>query len=237
MTMVLDIAFIVLIAAIVILAVKKGFVEALFDGLSTIIAGILAYILAEPVAKFAYDSFVRGMIKSQLTNAISDSKMGLSNNDENIATLISELPQNALRLAECFGFNVSAISDAIIKQKPADTEALVESFMVNIADNVLLTFTQSLVLVVLFILAVLLVKFIVRIFDDTISKIPVVREVNGLLGGVFGVIKSVIVLVIVCTILFFIVGQSDDEFLSSLVSTSKIYEFVNNNNPLLKIFS
>ena len=43
------------------LARKKGLIKALLDGLSTIASGIIAYILATPVAKVIYDAFVRGI--------------------------------------------------------------------------------------------------------------------------------------------------------------------------------
>jgi uncharacterized membrane protein required for colicin V production len=51
MEYILDIIFIALAVAMIILGAKKGLVKALLDGLSTIISGVIAYILSTPVAK------------------------------------------------------------------------------------------------------------------------------------------------------------------------------------------
>ena len=65
MEYILDLIFIALAVVMIILGAKKGLIKALLDGLSTIASGIIAYILATPVAKVIYDAFVRGIVKSE----------------------------------------------------------------------------------------------------------------------------------------------------------------------------
>ena len=73
MEFLLDIIFIAIAIVMIILGAKKGLVKALLDGLSTIISGIIAYMLATPVAKIIYDLFVRSIVKGELEKALNDS--------------------------------------------------------------------------------------------------------------------------------------------------------------------
>jgi len=73
MEYILDLIFIALAVVMIILGAKKGLIKALLDGLSTIASGIIAYILATPVAKVIYDAFVRGVVKSEFLKGLNDS--------------------------------------------------------------------------------------------------------------------------------------------------------------------
>jgi hypothetical protein len=73
MEFILDIIFVAMAVAMILLGAKKGLVKALLDGLSTIISGVIAYILSEPVAKFIYDAFVRSVVKGELEKGLEES--------------------------------------------------------------------------------------------------------------------------------------------------------------------
>jgi hypothetical protein len=78
---------------------------------------------------------------------------------------------------------------------------------------------------------------VIRIFDTTIEKIPLVKETNKITGGILGLLKAGVIIFVVSTVLFFVAGVSDNEEFISFIYSSKIFELVNNNNPLLNIFN
>ena len=76
MSLFLDLVLLALIVMFVLLGAKKGFVKALLDGFSTLIAGILAYNFVDPASQYAYDSFVMGILRRRLSNALSSKSFG-----------------------------------------------------------------------------------------------------------------------------------------------------------------
>ena len=233
----LDIIFIVVAVILIVTGAKKGFVKALLDGLSTIISGVIAYMFSKPVAEFLYTSFIRDFFKSRFTNVLTGSSENFDGISERINVLVNELPEGAINLATKFGFNINAETTAIIQNGANDTESLVEAVMINIADSVLLTLTEAVSLVALFIIVSILLTLVIRLLSDIIKKIPLVKETDKIAGGILGLVKAVVIVFVVSTVLFFIAGSSNNEDLVTVVNSSKIFEFVNNNNPLLNIFN
>jgi len=233
----LDIIFIALAVVLIITGAKKGLIKALLDGLSTIVSGVLAYMLSKPVAEFIYTSFVRNFIKERFTNVLSGSSENLDGITERINVLLNELPEGAINLASKFGFNINAEAVAIAQSGANDTESLVEAVMVNVADNVLLRLTEAVTLIALFIVVSIALIFVIRLLNDVIKKVPVVKEINKIAGGILGLVKAIVVIFVASTILFIVAGSSNDETVVTVVNSSKIFEFVNNNNPLLNIFN
>lgn len=237
MAYLLDLIFIALAIALIVLAAKKGFIEALLDGFSAIIAGVFAYWFAEPVSQLAYNSFVSSSIRSRLANTLSGSSYEFSTFDESIPALIEKIPESAINFGAKFGFDVNAVANSIIKSAPADKEALIDSVMVNVADRVMPQLTEAVTVVVLFIVFTLVLKFVIRLLNGVINRIPVIKETDKIFGGILGAVKAVVIIFVVSTVLYFIAASSSDEQLVSIVNSSKIFEFVNNNNPLINIFN
>jgi uncharacterized membrane protein required for colicin V production len=237
MEFILDIIFIAIAIALIILGAKKGLVKALLDGLSTIISGVIAYILATPVAKFIYDAFVRSIVKGELEKGLNESGTDFGSISESVNALVAELPEGAVLLASKFGFNVNDAISNVMNSAPDSNESLIETLMTNIGDNVFLTITEAITMVALFVVVSILLTFVIRLFDKVVKKIPVVKQTNKLAGGFLGLIKAVVIIFVLSTVLFFIAGSSSNEELVAIVNSSKIFEFVNNNNPLLNIFN
>ena len=83
----------------------------------------------------------------------------------------------------------------------------------------------------------LILSFVIRLFDASIDRIPVIKETNKISGAVLGFVKAVVVVFVVCTLLFYLVSSSENPDFIAAVSSSKIFGFVTNINPLLNIFN
>ncbi|MBE6748657.1 MAG: CvpA family protein [Ruminococcaceae bacterium] len=237
MAYLLDLIFIGLAVALIVLAAKKGFIEALLDGFSAIIAGLFAYWFAEPASQFAYNSFVSNSIRNRLSNTLSGSSYEFSTLDESVPLLIEKIPESAINFASKFGFNINAVADSIIKSAPADKDALIETIMTNVTDKVMPQLTEAVTVVLLFIVFTLVLKFVIRLLNGVINRIPVIKETDKIFGAILGAVKAVVIILVVCTVLYFVASSSNDEQLVSIVNSSKIFEFVNNHNPLINIFN
>ena len=233
MEYILDIIFIVLAVAMIILGAKKGLVKALLDGLSTIVSGVIAYILATPVAKVIYEAFVRGIVKSELEKGLNESGTDFSSVSESVNALVSELPEGALNIASKFGFDLNGAISNVVNSTPDSNGSLIEALMTNIGDNICLTITEAITMIALFIVVSICLTFVIRLLNKVVKKLPVIKQANKLAGGLLGLVKAVVIIFVISTALVFV----NNEELSPIINSSIILEFVNNNNPLLNIFN
>ena len=237
MSLFLDLVLLAVLVMFVVLGAKKGFIRALLDGFSTLIAGVLAYTFVEPASQYAYDSFVRNLVRNSLSNALNSTTNDFGSVTEKVEILIDKIPESAINFSAKFGFNVDAVADSIIKSRPSDKEVLIDTIMTDIADKIMMPLVETITFIVLLVAFVFVLAVVIRLFDSLIKKIPVVKETDKIFGALLGLLKGVIVIFVACTVLAFIAGSSQDEQFVEIVTSSKILEFVNNNNPLLNIFN
>ena len=233
MEYILDLIFIALAVVMIILGAKKGLIKALLDGLSTIASGIIAYILATPVAKVIYDAFVRGIVKSEFEKGLNESGTDFGSISEKVNVLVSELPEGALNIASKFGFDVNGAISNVVSSAPDSNESLVETLMTNIGDNIFLTITEAVTMIALFIIVSIALTFVIRLLNKVVKKLPVVKQANKLAGGLLGLVKAVVIIFVVSTVLVFV----KNEALTPIINSSLILGFVNDINPLLNIFN
>ena len=233
MEYILDLIFIALAVVMIILGAKKGLIKALLDGLSTIASGIIAYILATPVAKVIYDAFVRGVVKSEFLKGLNDSGTDFGSISEKVNALVNELPEGALAIASKFGFDVNGAISDVVSSAPDSNESLVETLMTNIGDNIFLTITEAVTMIALFIVVSIALTFVIRLLNKVVKKLPVIKQANKLAGGLLGLVKAVVIIFVISTVLVFV----QNEELAPMINSSVILKVVNDINPLLNIFN
>jgi len=233
MEYILDLIFIALAVVMIILGAKKGLIKALLDGLSTIASGIIAYILATPVAKVIYDAFVRGVVKSEFLKGLNDSGTDFGSISEKVNALVNELPEGALAIASKFGFDVNGAISDVVSSAPDSNESLVETLMTNIGDNIFLTITEAVTMFALFIIVSIALTFVIRLLNKVVKKLPVIKQANKLAGGLLGLVKAVVIIFVISTVLVFV----QNEELAPMINSSVILKVVNDINPLLNIFN
>ena len=231
MQLFLDLILLAVLVVFVVLGAKKGFIRALLDGFSTLIAGVLAYTFTESASQYAYDAFVRNMVRNSLSNALNSTINDFGSVTEKVEILINKIPESAINFSAKFGFNVDAVADSIIKSRPSDKDVLIDTIMTEVADKIMMPLVETVTFIILLVAFVFVLAVIIRLLDS------VVKETDKVFGGLLGVLKGVIVVFVVCTILAFMMASSQNEEFFEIVSSSKILEFVNNNNPLLNIFN
>ena len=74
MSIVLDVILVVIFAAFVLTAAKKGFVKTLLELVATILALVLAYQLSPVIAQGAYDGFVKESMITSIEEQIDEIK-------------------------------------------------------------------------------------------------------------------------------------------------------------------
>ncbi len=107
------------------------------------------------------------------------------------------------------------------------------------SGNVLeLTLTRVIVTVVIYMLLQMLVRMVVGALD-TVFHLPLLHQVNQLLGGVFGLLKGALVIFLLCAVLQMTIpvfSIKNPNFVSKQIISSCIYQFTVAHNPIYELF-
>ena len=234
MNFIVDAIIIAIIAIVIVRSSKKGFVSSLVDTFAMIIATIVSYMFTPEVSQFVYDSFIKNSVSKGFEKVLDDMNTNAAVADK-VDAMIASLPEGAVNLADRLGIiNLNAIGAGIHMPGVIDNNQLITTVLNDFAYNVMITITKVVVFFILFVLATLVLRMVSN-FLEKINKIPLIGKLNSTLGGVLGVAKALIIILVVCTVMYFIVSSSDNVDLVGAISDSKIYNFVTENNPLLDI--
>ena len=234
MDFIVDAIIIAIIAVVIVRSSKKGFVSSLVDAFAMIIATIVSYMFTPEVSQFIYDSFIKNSVSKGFEKVLDGMNTNTAVADK-VDAMIASLPESAVNLADSLGIiNLNSIGAGIHMSGVIDDNQLITTVLNDFAYNVMITITKIVVFFILFVVATLVLRMVSN-FLENINKIPLIGKLNSTLGGVLGVAKALIIIIVVCTVMYFIISSSDNVDLVGAISGSKIYNFVTENNPLLDI--
>ena len=98
----------------------------------------------------------------------------------------------------------------------------------------MISITEVVVFVVLFVIFALALKFIASMFKKA-NDIPLLGKLNAILGGVIGLVKAFAIVYVGCTVFYFIAGMSGSGPVIDAVNGSIIYGFIMENNPIISL--
>ncbi len=207
-----DIIGIVIVLFFVIWGVKKGFMQSIFSLGSFIIALILACLLSPIVSGFLEDSFVGDYVHKSAYEIFVKEEATQAKAEE----VASSLPLPKMM--------TKAVTD--------EAEEAALSIQKQLAESVADTSLDILSAIIVFILVRLLV-FLLSHFLDLISRLPVLRSANKLLGGILGAIYGILIVYAILTLLTFGATTKTLQTPLELVLSSRIVSMMYHQNILL----
>ena len=181
MGILIDIVIILILILNIISGYKKGLVNVIFNVFAFFAAIVITFILYKPISNMIIENTnIRETIKLK----IIDSQIG-DNTNEN-----QENKESDNKVTKY-------IEDAV--QNAADeTKSKVKE---TLAENISLKAIEILTWIVVFIITrtvLLLLKF----FADGVANLPIIKQLNGIGGIVYGTAKGLIIVYLILTILF-----------------------------------
>lgn len=231
MNYIVDLVLVALIILVVAAAVKKGFVGTAIETFSVVISAFATYKIFKPVSQWVYDNIVYNMVRTKLIRSIGDSNtLGFA---DKIQRMTKCLPENGVRFAKSLGINV----DALISRVPAETDnkQLVDAFLTNVANEVIFFLVEVAMFILLFIVLSVVIKIVGKSFSKFLNKIPLIGFFNKLAGCAFGIVKAGAIVLVLCTVMFYLLNSSDDPNILGAINGSRIYAFVAERNPIAEL--
>lgn len=166
MSVLLDVILIAVLAVCVVIGWRRGFIRAL--------RGFVTYIISFAVANSLYRVIAKSIITLPfLQNMITDVEM-------------PELPANAT-----FMDKVSTIVKYISEQTEGTGSQDISETIQAVINNYIAELLAAIIgFIVIFLVMVLVLKLLLWILDMVVSRTPIIRQANGLLGCLIGLLNG-----------------------------------------------
>lgn len=140
-------------------------------------------------------------------------------------------------LIELVGFLFALVASMVLANR--FTGAVCEWFFkTKTVDALNYTIARVITTAVIFVLLQLLVRLVSNALD-TVCRLPILHQVNSLLGGIFGLFKGVLVVFLLCAALQLmlpLITVKYPNITQKEIGRSCIYQYSYVNNPIYKLY-
>lgn len=180
----LDIVLVAVCVAFVAIGAHRGFIRSAAHFLGAVVAASLAGLLGGAAAQWVFDTLFR----PGLVERIGESLASLGSGDTYTAVqgVFASLPDFILRALEQAGVTAASVTEALAGQSGQAADLIADALA-----PVFVGFLKVLAVIVLFCLFMIVVRILANLLA-TVFHPPILRAVDGLLGGVFGLLLAVI---------------------------------------------
>lgn len=186
MNMILDIGLLCVFLFFILIGVKRGFIRSAVHFLGAVIAAFLASALGGAAAKWVFDTLFREALVSKIGETIFS--LGGQGAAAAAEETLSSLPDFIQRALEEAGITVGSLQGMLASKTGEAAELIADAL-----SPVFISFLKVLAVIVLFMLFTMLVRVLANLVAS-VFRLPVLRQLDGLLGGVFGFLLALVAL-------------------------------------------
>lgn len=207
MNYILDAALIIIFIGTVIAYYKKGFVKSILGLGKLLLSLLLAFTLGRPLGNLLAERFMNDRITDHIFGRLSGLyEAGASSFD--LSQLSGKIPPSLVKLAEGCGINMDSYLTA--QTDPAAGAEGLRRVCAGIAAPISHFICGILGFIIVFIAAYLL--FLLSAFIiEAVVKLPILRGVNKLLGGLLGLICggiNILLFIFAVNLIAYLIGAS-----------------------------
>lgn len=236
MAYILDGVVILIFLLAVIIGYKRGFFQSAIQLVGCIAAVLVAFSLSAPLAAGIYDQFISDRMQKMMVGEIT--KNSSASVDAKLDQILKDLPDSVTNMLSAFHLGTSKEIANKLSASVSDTAAvLAEKIDNQIVRPVIVAVLRMLCGIVLFIVLMILLSILAKAIGR-IFRLPVLRQMDGLLGAVFGAVQGVVLVFVAVTIISLIADTSDSKakLTRAVVSHTVVVSTVENINPVSDLF-
>lgn len=215
--MVADIIIIAVFALLFFIDFKRGIAITILNVAGVALTGFLAYHISNFLASWVYTAFVQQTLTTNLQQMIDTQGINSA-----IANSFSALPNWVMGMLgfflSIFGLDSSVYTNDF--QVPNSAAASVENLIQPVITGMFRLVIGAVLSIIIFIIIKILVKKLAIVF-----KIPVVKQINKLLGGVLGLAEAAILVFFAVNIFSGVLEFSNPEMLNSPIISGAVFKF------------
>lgn len=219
--MVADIIIIAVFALLFFIDFKRGIAITILNVAGVALTGFLAYHISNFLASWVYTEFVQQTLTTNLQQMIDTQGINSA-----IANSFSALPNWVMGMLgfflSIFGLDSSVYTNdfQVPNSAAAAVSASVENLIQPVITGMFRLVIGVVISIIIFIIIKILVKKLARVF-----KIPVVKQINELLGGVLGLAEAAILVFFAVNIFSGVLEFSNPEMLNNPMISGAVFKF------------
>lgn len=204
MGIILDLIVVAIIAVMVFISAKHGFVRTLIEVVGFVAALFVAFTFSTPIANVTYDKIIAPAVVTAVEGAANDATQSAAD------AVMTKVPSFISNNAESFGLSSEQLS-----QKISDGVNISET-AANISDNLIKPIAVKVLGLVISTIMIVVLLFVVNTLAKLLNKVfsfSLVGKLNRTLGGVVGFFKGILIATVFCMIVGVIVSFTNNGFL------------------------
>jgi colicin V production protein len=219
--LVADIIIIAVFALLFFIDFKRGIAITILNVAGVALTGFLAYHISNFLASWVYTAFVQQTLTTNLQQMIDTQGINSA-----IANSFSALPNWVMGMLgfflSIFGLDSSVYTNdfQVSNSAAAAVSTSVENLIQPVITGMFRLVIGVVISIIIFIIIKILVKKLARVF-----KIPVVKQINKLLGGVLGLAEAAILVFFVVNIFSGVLEFSNPEMLNNPMISGAVFKF------------
>lgn len=222
-----DIILIILVLAYFIEGKRKGFTRSVVGLVGGIISILLASFLSNYISEWVFDTFMRQNITNEVSGVLQDT-IGQDINTRSQA-ILAIFPPFVSNIFSYYGVTAQSINVGIFTASQSATTQVV-----NIIAPIIIDLMRKLSFVIISFLLLFMVRSLTRPVIRLV-RIPIIKQIDGLLGGILGLAKCALIVFIFSFIIYFItplMATVPEAIKSETINSTYIFKYVYYNNPL-----
>lgn len=234
MAILYDVALILILAIIIFLGYKRGFIRTVVSLVGYVVSAVLAFLVSQPIANFIFDAFFRNSAIDMISAEVNKISAGQTV-PQLLDTAIAAIPEKITALASGY-VNIDEVKQTILASAPTAGDlsvTVVDQVIGPIATLVM----QTAIFFVLFLVFCIVVKLITRALK-IVDKLPVVGQANAVLGLLVGIVQAVVFLFLFTCVIALIVQLSGNqlEYINQdVIDKTYIFRLLYEINPLASV--
>ena len=203
--MIADIIIILIAVLFLFLGIRRGAAKTLLNLAAVGASAVLSHFLASRIAEAVYNGFFRETVLSNLENAITQKGEQFAAQNS-IDALPDQLKGITGFFTGIFGVKPEDLQGRLVPSSDVTGEIAraIEEPLAQLCTCVLTVLFTIIFFIVLMIVFKLLIRLALGFFE-----IPVIRQVNKILGGVLGAVEGVIFVVFLVNIFYIIMSYAN----------------------------
>ena len=207
---IIDIIVVAIIALNVYLCYRKGLVNLAVGLIAFVAAIILAVVLCQPVSNLIIENTE---LDETIENVI-------------VEKFSADVPEGAqVQYNSVWGY-----LENYIGERAGETQ---NQIVTDTAKTLSIKIINVGVMIGIY-LVVRVALFALTFIADAITSLPVLKQIDDLGGMLYGLVRALIIIFVALAVVFFVVGLTASETISTAIDSTFVTKFFYNNNIILK---
>ncbi len=219
--MVADILIIAVIVIFMVAGALRGMAKTILNLAGVVVSAVAAYYVADFLSQLVYDTFFSDIIITNLEAAIKENGIEYATT-HCFDALPSWIFSMITLVLAMFGTNIADFQKSLTI--PESFAATTAETIEGVISPIVVTMFSGLLVIILFIVIFILVSKLIK-YLEKVFEIPVIKQINQLLGGVLGAVEGVIIVWIAVNLFSAIMQFSSPELFDSRMVSGELFKF------------